>query len=122
MKRCGRDASGLSAASAMEKYLSELRHLGAVGRAAALAFAAVLLLAAVVAALAAALSLAVVLSFTGVLGWLVGIGVTQAGLGCFYRRVLCVVCCGSVSRDGSAHQTGESSGEQHCTELVLHIR
>jgi hypothetical protein len=27
-----------------------------------------------------------------------------------------------VSRDGSTHQTRESSCEQHCTELVLHVR
>jgi hypothetical protein len=26
-----------------------------------------------------------------------------------------------VSRNGSAHQTGESSGEQHGTELILHV-
>jgi hypothetical protein len=26
-----------------------------------------------------------------------------------------------VSRDGSAHQTGQSSGEQHGIELVLHV-
>ena len=122
MRRCGGDASGLSATSAMEKCLDELRHLGAVGCAAALALAAVLLFAAVVAALAAALTLTVILAFTGMLGWLVRIGITQAGLGRLDRRVLCIVCGCRVSRDGSAHQTRESSGEQHCTELVLHVR
>ena len=121
MRRCGEDASGLSAASAMEKCLDELRHLGAVCCTAALALAAVLLLAAVVAALAAALAFAVVFAFTGMLGWLVGIGITQTGLGRFDRRVLCVVRGCRVSRDGSAHQTGQSSGEQHGIELVLHV-
>jgi hypothetical protein len=118
-----RRCSGLSAESAMENRLDELRHLRAIGGAAALALAAVLLLAAVVAALAAALPLTVILAFTGVLRWLVGVGIAESGLGSLDRRIVCVrarggrVCC-----DGSTHQTGESSCEQHCTELVLHVR
>ena len=121
MRRNGGGASGLSAASAMEKCLDEVR-LGAVGRAAALAFAAVLAFTTVVAGLAAACSLAIVLAFTGVLGRCVLSGVAQASLGRFNRRVFCVVGGCRVRRDGSTHQTGESSGEQHRIELVLHMK
>ena len=117
-----RRCSGLYAASVLENCLDELRHLGAVGRAATLAFAAVLRLASVVTGLAAALSLAIVLALTGMLGWLVCIGIAESGLGSLDHWIVGVRARGGrVSRDGSTHQTSESSREQHCTELVLHV-
>jgi len=101
-----RRCSGVSAASAMENCLDELRHLGAVGRAAALAFAAVLGLAAVVAGLAAALALAIVLALTGVLGGLVSAGKAQPGL-CSLDAGAVGTIGGRLGRyGGSTDQTG----------------
>jgi hypothetical protein len=118
LRRCGGDASGLFAASAMEKCLDELRHLGAVCCATALALAAVFLLAAVVAGLTSALAFAVVLAFTGVLGWLVSVGIAKTCLrsldSCTVRRAL------RVRNRCSADQAGKSSRQKKCIELVLH--
>src|ERR1700728_1470848 len=101
--------------------LDQTRHLGAVSCASTLALAAVLAFAAVVARLAAALAFTVVFAFTGVLGSVLA-GIAQAGLGRLGRGALrrCARC-GSVSRNGSANQTGESCGEQQSIELVLHL-
>ena len=102
--------------------LEEIGHLGAVGCAAALALATVFAFAAVVAGFAAALALAVVLALTGVLCGLVGIGIPQTGLGHLGRGSLrrCRARGSRMSRNGSAHQSGQSCGEEQSIELILH--
>ena len=101
--------------------LDGLGHLGAVSSAAALALAAILGFAAIVAGFAAALTLAVILAFTGVLCRLVLIDVLQAGLGGLDGS-LGRVGRGGMCNRGSTNQTGESSRQQHCIQLVLHER